>query len=120
MTMIMTSEMADFLKSLPVGEKTPSPDHNSEIYKDYIALRENHLVKENILGECEITQAGISALAQYERQQDIMRQQATAQRAEEERRVREKRHDRGHNWLVAIVGAIIAGIVVFLVTRRIP
>ena len=66
--------------------------------------------------EC-ITPQGHQALADYERTQDVIRQQRAAQRAEEERRVREKREDRRHSWKVAILGAIVAGTVVLLISK---
>ena len=55
----------------------------------------------------------------YDRAQDEMRQKAAAQAAEEERRVREQRENRAHDWRVAIIGAIIAGLVVLFVSLMI-
>jgi hypothetical protein len=114
--MLMTSEMAEFLRKMPVREKMPKPESNSDFYKSYMVLVENRLVKENVLGECQITPAGISALTQYDRAQDEVRQKAAAQAAEEERRVHEQRKSRAHDWRVAIFGAIIAGLVILTIT----
>ena len=112
---MLTSEMAECLRRMSIGEKCPQPPADSDLHKVYVVLHDQQLVKENINGEYEITPAGISALMEYDRQQDEMRQQATAQAAEEERRVREQRKSQAHDWRVGIFGAIIAGVVILII-----
>ena len=91
------------------------------------ALEAKGYIKSYIDGSAEITQSGILALAEAEkansteqqRQENIIREQATAQRAEDERRILEQRKNHLHDWLVGIFAAIIAGLVVLAVNQLI-
>lgn len=112
----MTDQMAELLRKMPVGQKIEPNYPDDETRKVYSVMIAYGWISENIIGKISITQTGLAALSEYDRAQDEARQKAAAQAAEEKRRIREQRENRAHDWRVAIIGAIIAGLVVLVVS----
>ena len=117
----MTDIEIGVLSQMPPDKIIAFNPNDAKLQNILEALETSGYVKTYIDGSAEITPQGLIALAKAEkaklfeqRQEDIISEQAAAQRAENERGIRKQRR---HDWLVAIFSAIIGGLVTLIINK---
>ena len=74
-------------------------------------LKTRGFIVENILGGVKITPAGLSHLAALKKMDQDDLKDTAKDAPDNERKRREVRSERRHDWLIAIIGAVVSGLV---------
>ena len=106
-----------FLEQLSPVDYTDFPGMDQKRDALIAGLKARGLVSENIIGGVKLTPAGLAYLDALKQAQEKELGKAADQRAEEEKHRREIRSERRHDWLIAVVGALIVGLVLAAVSH---
>lgn len=88
----------------------PGFDHERDLL--VTSLKARGYVAENIVGGIKITPAGLAYLAALQQKREDDLHKKAEKRAEKENHGRKLRSERCHDWLVAVIGALVAGLIV--------